>query len=426
MKSFKNFHSIQKCRSCSSKQLTKIFSLGHQCFGGIFPSTKKQHIPTGPLELVKCSKCRLIQLKHNFNRRKMFGTNYGYESSINKSMKKHLKNIVRDSLKIIPLKKDDAIIDIGSNDATLLNFFKNRKQKLYGVDPTINKKFKKYYNKNIYCISKLFDNIAADTLQKKIKRAKIVFSIAMFYDLPDPIQFCENIKKLIGDDGIWVSEQSYCPFMLKNNSFDTICHEHLEYYTIESIKYIFKKAGLKIIDIKFNDINGGSFRVVASSVKSKLKKFKKLNFYEKREKILLRKYSFNKFIKNIKNIKCNLKNLLRKIRLQNKTIYGYGASTKGNVLLQHFNITDKLLSCIAEVNKFKFNRYTPLTKIKILDYNKINKKLPDFFLVLPWHFKDNILKKDIHILKKGVKYIFPLPSIKIYAYRKNMVIGSKL
>jgi hypothetical protein len=356
----------------------------------------------------------------------MFGTNYGYESSINKSMKKHLKNIVRDSLKIIPLKKDDAIIDIGSNDATLLNFFKNRKQKLYGIDPTINKKFKKYYNKNIYCISKLFDNIATDTLQKKIKGAKIVFSIAMFYDLPNPIQFCKNIKKLIGDDGIWVSEQSYCPFMLKSNSFDTICHEHLEYYTIESIKYIFKKVGLKIIDIKFNDINGGSFRIIASSAKSKLKEFKKLNFYEKREKILLKKYSFNKFIKNTKKIKRNLKYLLRKIRSQNKIVYGYGASTKGNVLLQHFNITDKLLPYIVEVNKFKFNRYTPLTKIKILDYNKISKKLPDFFLVLPWHFKENILKKDMHILKKGVKYIFPLPSIRAYAYRKNKVISNKL
>ncbi len=356
----------------------------------------------------------------------MFGTNYGYESGINKSMKKHLKNIVRHSLKIITLKKDDAIIDIGSNDATLLNFFKNRKQKLYGIDPTINKKFKKYYNKNIYCISKLFDNIAADTLQKTIKRAKIVFSIAMFYDLPNPIQFCKNIKKLIGDDGIWVSEQSYCPFMLKSNSFDTICHEHLEYYTIESIKYIFKKVGLKIIDIKFNDINGGSFRIIASSARSKLKEFKKLNFYEKREKILLKKYSFNKFIKKTRKIKHNLKYLLRKIRSQNKIVYGYGASTKGNVLLQHFNITDKLLPYIVEVNKFKFNRYTPLTNIKIMDYNKISKKLPDFFLVLPWHFKDNILKKDMHILKKGVKYIFPLPGIRTYAYRKNKVISSKL
>ena len=426
MKSFEIFNSINKCRSCSSKQITKIFSLGHQCFGGIFPSSKKQNIPTGPLELIKCKKCQLIQLKHNFNRGKMFGINYGYESGINKSMKNHLKNVVRHSSKIISLKKSDAVVDIGSNDGTLLNFFRNGEQKLYGIDPTINKKFKKNYNKKIHCISRLFDTIAVETLQKKIKKAKIVFSIAMFYDLPNPVKFAQNIKRIIGDDGIWVSEQSYCPFMLKNNSFDTICHEHLEYYTIKSIRYIFEKVGLKIVDIKFNDVNGGSFRTIVSSVNSKLKEFRKLNFYEKREKILLKKYSFGKFIKKIRTIKRNLNYLLRKISLQNKTVYGYGASTKGNVLLQHFNITDKHLPYISEVNKFKFNRYTPLTKIKILDHNTICKKLPDYFLVLPWHFKNNILKKDIHILKKGVKYIFPLPNIRIYTYRKNIVASSKL
>jgi hypothetical protein len=356
----------------------------------------------------------------------MFGTNYGYESGINKSMKNHLKNIVQYSSRVISLKKNDAVVDIGSNDGTLLNFFRSGEQKLYGIDPTINKKFKKNYNKKIYCISRLFDTIAAETLRKKIKKAKIVFSIAMFYDLPNPVKFAQNIKKIIGDEGIWVSEQSYCPFMLKNNSFDTICHEHIEYYTIKSIRYIFEKVGLKIVDIKFNDVNGGSFRIIASSLNSKLKEFSKLKFYEKREKILLRKHSFSKFIKKIRTIKCNLNFLLRKISSQNKTVYGYGASTKGNVLLQHFNITDKYLPYISEVNKFKFNRYTPLTKIKILDHNKISKKLPDFFLVLPWHFKNNILKKDIHILKKGVKYIFPLPNIRIYAYQKNMITSNKL
>ena len=426
MKSFKNFQTIKKCRSCSSIKLTNIFNLGQQSFGGIFPSSKKQNVPTGPLEIIKCNKCDLFQLRHNFNREKMFGINYGYESGINKSMKKHLKSVVSHSLKTVSLKKNDAVVDIGSNDGTLLNFFGNRKLKLYGIDPTINKKFRKLYNKNIHCISTLFDTIAVTSLRKKIKKAKIVFSIAMFYDLPSPVKFAKNIKKIIGDDGIWISEQSYCPFMLKNNSFDTICHEHLEYYTIKSVKYIFERAGLKIIDIKFNDINGGSFRIVASSTNSKLKEFKRLRFYEKREKILLKKYNFNKFIKNIELINRNLNYLLRKISSQNKTVYGYGASTKGNVLLQHFKITDEYLPYISEVNKFKFNRYTPLTKIKILDHNKICKNLPDFFLVLPWHFKKNILKKDVGLLKKGVNYIFPLPDIKIYSYQNNMITCRKL
>ena len=426
MKSFEIFNSIKKCRSCSSKQLTKIFNLGHQCFGGIFPLSKKQNVPTGPLQLIKCKNCQLIQLKHNFNRRKMFGLNYGYKSGINKSMRDHLKNVVRNTSKFISLKKNDAVVDIGSNDGTLLNYFKKGEQKLYGIDPTINKKFRKFYNKNIHCISRLFDTIAVETLQKEIKKAKIVFSIAMFYDFLNPVKFAQNIKKIIGNEGIWVSEQSYYPFMLKNNSFDTICHEHLEYYTIKTIRYIFEKVGLKIVDIKFNDVNGGSFRVIVSSKNSEFKEFKKLNFYAKREKLLLRKYSFNKFFKNIKIVRRKLIYLLRTIRSQKKIVYGYGASTKGNVLLQHFNITDKLLPFISEVNKFKFNRYTPLTNIKILDHNILCKKLPNYFLVLPWHFKNNILKKDIHILKKGVKYIFPLPNVRIYTYRKNKVISNKL
>jgi len=426
MKSFKTFYSVKKCRSCSSKKLIKILNLGYQCFGGIFPLTKKEKVPAGPLQMIKCKNCQLIQLKHNFNRKKMFGLNYGYKSGINKSMKDHLKNVVRHASKFIKLKKNDVVVDIGSNDATLLNFFKKGEQKLYGIDPTINKKFKKFYNKNIHCISRLFDNIAIESLQKKIEKAKIVFSIAMFYDLPNPVQFARNIKKIIGNESIWVFEQSYYPFMLKNNSFDTICHEHLEYYTIKSIKDILDKVGFKIVNIKFNDVNGGSFRVIASNINSKLKEFKKLKFYEKKEKFLLRKYNVSKFVKNIKIIKHKLNYLLKKIHLQKKSIYGYGASTKGNVLLQHFNITDKLLPFISEVNKFKFNRYTPLTKIKILDHNLVCKKLPNFFLVLPWHFKKNILKKDINLLKKGVKYVFPLPNIKIYSYLKNKIISDKL
>ena len=245
-----------------------MINLGNQSFGGIFPKTTKQSVPSGPLNLVKCKNCNLVQLKHNFNRNKMFGTNYGYESGINRSMKNHLKNLLKYALKFTSLKKDDAVVDIGSNDGTLLNFFSKKNKKLYGIDPTINQKFKKLYNKNINCISKLFDHLTVNFLKKKIKKAKIIFSIAMFYDLPNPVKFAKNVNELIGSDGIWVSEQSYYPFMLKTNSFDTICHEHLEYYTIKSFKKICEMTNLKIIDISFNDINGGSFRVITSNKNS--------------------------------------------------------------------------------------------------------------------------------------------------------------
>ena len=420
MKLIQSFSNIYKCRSCSSKRIVDKFNLGHQCFGGIFPSSRKQKVPSGPLYLVKCSNCHLIQLKHNFNRKKMFGSNYGYRSGINKSMQNHLKYVLKDALNFVSLRRNDAVIDIGSNDGTLLNFFKNKNQKLYGIDPTI-AKFKKYYNKTICRIPSLFNDSVVANLKKnfKTKKAKIIFSLAMFYDLPNPIKFAENIKKVISNEGVWILEQSYYPLMLKNNSFDTICHEHLEYYTIRSIKYIFEKTGFKIIDIKFNDVNGGSFKLVVASKNSKLKEFKQLKLFEEREVLLLKKYKFKQFIRNIDVIKFKLMHLLTAMNSQKKNIYGYGASTKGNVLLQYFGIKPKLIPYISEVNEYKFNRYTPSTKIKILDHNLIRKKLPDFFLVLPWHFKNNILKKDISFLKQGVKYIFPLPNITIYSYKKN-------
>ena len=403
-----------------------MINLGNQSFGGIFPKTTKQRVPFGPLNLVKCKNCNLVQLKHNFNRNKMFGTNYGYESGINKSMKNHLKNLLKYTYRFTSLKKDDAVVDIGSNDGTLLNFFNKNNKKLYGIDPTINQKFKKYYNKNINCISKLFDHLTVNFLKKKIKKAKIIFSIAMFYDLPNPVKFAKNINELIENEGIWVSEQSYYPFMLKTNSFDTICHEHLEYYTIKSFKNICEQANLKIIDISFNDTNGGSFRVITSSKNSKYKEFKKLKFYEDKEKILLKEYSHYKFFKNIKIIKNKLNLFLKKAKKEKQIVYGYGASTKGNVLLQYFKINKNLLPFICEVNKFKFNRYTPLTKIKIIDQNKVDKNPPNYFLVLPWHFKKYILKNDIHLLKKGVKYIFPLPDIKIYKFHNGKIICKKI
>jgi len=426
MKSFKNFEIIKRCRSCGSKKINSILNLGNQSFGGIFPKTKKQKVPFGPLILTKCINCDLVQLKHNFNRSKMFGSNYGYESGINNSMKKHLKNLVTYALKFTSFKKNDAIVDIGSNDGTLLNFFNKNNKKLYGIDPTINQKFKKYYNKNINCISKLFDNLTVKFIKRKIKKAKIVFSIAMFYDLPNPVRFAKNVNEIIGNDGIWVSEQSYYPFMLKTNSFDTICHEHLEYYTIKSFKNICEKADLKIIDISFNDTNGGSFRIIASNKNSHFKEFKKLKFYQNKERILLKKYSYNKFLRNIKVINTKLNSFLKKLKTKNKITYGYGASTKGNVLLQYFKISKNVLPFISEVNKFKFNRYTPLTKIKILDQMKVEKNLPNYFLVLPWHFKKYILKNDINLLKKGVKYIFPLPNIKIYRFYNGKIIHKKL
>tara|TARA_B110000881_G_C18515589_1_gene484698 strand:- start:290 stop:1231 length:942 start_codon:yes stop_codon:yes gene_type:complete len=310
------------------------------------------------------------------------------------------------------LKDDDVVVDIGSNDGTFLSFFP-KKLKLIGVDPTI-KKLANYYRKDIV---KIPDFFSALEFKKKIaKKVKVVTSISMFYDLENPIKFAEDIYEVLDQNGIWHLEQSYMPMMLKNNSYDTICHEHLEYYSLKSIKYIFDKVGFKIIDLEFNDINGGSFSLVVAKKNSKFKEVPKIIDWLLYKEDLY-KYnqltSFKLFFENVKKHKKIFRDLLLNLKDMKKKVIGYGASTKGNVILQFCNIDKKLLPYIAEVNEFKHGRYTPGSKIKIIPETDALKMNPDYFLVLPWHFKNFILNKEKKFLSKGKKIIFPLPDIEI-------------
>ena len=400
---------ITNCRSCKSKSLTNLYTLGKQTLTGIFPSKKKSKVTKGNLSMVICNKCKLLQLEHNFDANEMYGENYGYMSSLNKSMISHLKLKALNLKKKYDLKVKNNILDIGSNDGTFLSFF-NSKFKLFGCDPTI-KKFSKYYRKDInqlpsFFSSKLFNE----------KKFNLITSISMFYDLPDPLNFAKEINFILHKDGIWHIELSYMPMMIKNRSYDTICHEHLEYYSLRSLKYLLDKAGLKIINLSFNQINGGSIAVDIAKKKSKFKecihlinwvlKSERLNQYNEIEK-------HKQFFKECQNHKVLLKELLVTLKKQNKKIIGYGASTKGNVLLQYCNINSKLLNYISEVNKFKFGKYTPGSNIKIISEKKAKLKNPDYMLVLPWHFKDYIIRREQNFLKNGGKLIFPLPDIEI-------------
>ena len=400
---------IKNCRSCKSTSLTNLYSLGKHSLTGIFPSTKNSKITKGNLSMIICNKCKLLQLENNFDANEMYGDNYGYMSSLNSSMVSHLKLKALSLKKKYNLKINNNILDIGSNDGTFLSFF-NNKFKLFGCDPTI-KKFSKYYRKDINQIPSFFTSKLF-----KDKKFNLITSISMFYDLPDPLSFAKEIKSILHNDGVWHIELSYMPMMIKNRSYDTICHEHLEYYSLRSLKYLLDKADLKIINLSFNQINGGSIEVDIAKKKSKLKESKPLiNWVLKSER--LNKYNEIKkhknFFKECQNHKVLLKNLLITLKKQNKKIIGYGASTKGNVLLQYCNINSNLLNCISEVNKFKFNKYTPGSNIKIISEKKAKLKNPDYMLVLPWHFKDNILKREQKFLKGGGKLIFPLPDIEI-------------
>jgi hypothetical protein len=238
----------------------------------------------------------------------------------------------------------------------------------------------------------------------------------MFYDLPSPFKFATDIKNILSKNGIWHVEMSYMPSMLNNCSYDTICHEHLEYYSLKSLKYLMDLSNLKIINVTFNQINGGSISLDIAKKNSKYPENKiLLNWLLLREELNgVNSLSHQKkFFDQCKKHKFLLNNLLKKLKSQGKKIYGYGASTKGNVILQYCGINNNYLDCIIEVNSFKFNRFTPGTNIKILSEKHIKKDKPDYLLVLPWHFKDHIINKEKDFLNSGGKLIFPLPEIEI-------------
>ena len=400
---------IKSCRSCKSKNLVKLYSLGNQYFTGIFPSNKHSKIPRGNLGMLICNNCKLLQLDENFDSNEMYGDNYGYMSSLNKSMISHLYLKSLNLKKKYDLKSKKSILDIGSNDGTFLAFF-NKNFSLFGCDPTI-KKFGKFYRKDITKIQNFFSS----NLFKNIK-FDLITSISMFYDLPDPLKFAKEINSILKKNGVWHIELSYMPMMIKNRSYDTICHEHLEYYSLKSLKYLLTKAGLKITNLSFNQINGGSIEVDVVKKSSKYKECKDLiNWVLESEHV--NQYNEIKKHKSFYNECLNHKKLLKKLlvtlKKQNKKVVGYGASTKGNVLLQFCGINSKIINNIAEVNKYKFNRYTPGSKIKIVSEKSVKLKKPDYMLVLPWHFKDYIVKRERDFLKKGGKLIFPLPEIEI-------------
>ena len=404
---------IKNCRSCSSKSLKYLYSLGNQYLTGIFPKSKTQKLPKGELGMVICLNCKLLQLQNSFDVNVMYGENYGYLSSLNPHMIKHLKFKSEKLKKKSNLQNGDVVIDIGSNDGTSLSNY-NKSNTLIGIDPTI-KKLKRFYRKDIITIPEFFDKTSIQKYLNK-KKAKIITTISMFYDLPSPIEFAQNVYDCLADDGIWHLEQSYMPLMIKNTSYDTICHEHLEYYSLKTIKYIFDKVGFKIIDLEFNDINGGSFAITVSKKKANYSEYSKIiNWLLEKEEI----FKYNsvsthlEFFKSVKKHKKVFKDLILNLQDMKKKIIGYGASTKGNVILQYCKFNQENFKFIADVNKDKRNKFTPGSHIKIIDEKEIKKIKPDYMVVLPWHFKNFIIQKERKFLNEGGKLIFPLPDIEI-------------
>lgn len=251
---------LQECRICKCKELINIISLGDQVITSRFPNYGDFSTPKTPITLCMCNDCGLVQLFQTTNASELYEHEYGYRSGISNTMISHLKSYQEEILTMVHLQDGDTVVDIGSNDSTMLHFYSDKLKRI-GIDPT-GLQFKQYYGDveliPTYFTKDNFKNVYGE------RKCKIVSSISMFYDLPDPVQFAQDIYDILEEDGIWTCEQSYLLTMLRMNSIDTICHEHLEYYALKQVKYIADKVNFNIIDVKFNDCNGGSFRVYFS------------------------------------------------------------------------------------------------------------------------------------------------------------------
>jgi hypothetical protein len=383
-----------------------VLDLGIQVLTGRFPKDLKENLVSGPLRLVRClGPCGLVQLAETYDLDEMYGEEYGYRSGLNASMVRHLGEKVKGLISKRPLAPGDLVLDIGSNDGTTLGFYPSEVERL-GIDPTTDK-FRRFHPSGIRAEAAFFDARTFDRLSGG-KKAKIITSISMFYDLPAPLEFVKDVAACLADDGIWHLEQSYLPLMLEMNSYDTACHEHLEYYSLTQLNWMFERAGLRIIDVSENNVNGGSFAVTVSKGSGQSSLVEEILA---KERFLSEPKTWNDFAARVARHKIELPDKLSQLKKAGQRVFGLGASTKGNVVLQYCGIGPELLEAIAEVNSDKFGSFTPGTLIPIRAEAEIFATNPDVLMVLPWHFRETFLTRQHTYLERGGTLLFPLPTI---------------
>jgi len=416
-------HRIKECRICGNKNFKTILDLGEQTLSGIFPDVPSlEH--SSQLNLVQCDgehsdpmkiPCGHIQLEETFSPEVMYGKDYGYRSGLNKSMVAHLKGRVEEIIgrfeenEMVSLEEDDFVLDIAGNDGTTLGFYPSSLTRV-NIDPT-SEKFKKYQPEGVLNIA---DFYSSDVLHQyfvnndlECKPFKVITAFSMFYDLESPREFLMDVENILDQEGLIVFEQSYMPLMFKRMSFDTICHEHLSYFALKQFNFMFKQIGLKFVDISFNDCNGGSFVVTAARDDSMFWEENTTLLNELLSKEEEEGYHLEETWKGWESSIKKLRSSLKK-KIAGKKVAGLGASTKGNVLLQYYGLGPEDIEVIGDVNPDKHGCYAPGSWIPIVSEEEVLAGDYDYYLVLPWHFKEFFINNPKF---KGKTLLFPLPKV---------------
>jgi hypothetical protein len=410
---------LTKCRLCKETTLVDVIDLGEQVITSRFPVLGDTSTPKTMIVLSQCQSCGLVQLKHTVKNSELYEHEYGYRSGISNTMRAHLE-LFNNSLQALScVKEGDAVLDIGSNDSTFLRYYPSTVRRV-GIDPT-GKQFASYYGDDIELLPTYFSKDAIFSALGDKVRFKCISSISMFYDLPDPVAFAKDVYDVLEDEGIWTLEQSYILTMLKRNSIDTICHEHLEYYAIRQINDILNRANFKILNIELNECNGGSMRVFAA---------KKGSSYVENSEVINKlieeesSYGVNT-VKCYKDFESRCKSEADKLvafidtaNKNGKEVWLYGASTKGNCLLQYAKIDSSKVRYAVERNLTKVGKMTS-TGIEIISEETMRANPPAYLLVLPWHFRDEIVKREDDFLSAGGQLLFPFPTFEVYSKKKE-------